>query len=362
MKINVILPSLGKGGAEKVHVALANKWADLGHKVTIYTIHSSSQDSENYTINSDITLISLSSKRLRNSLLKLRKTFNKERPNVTFVAMWPLSVIAIISWILSGKIGKLFVVEHTSFNLENAKQIMRTSLWKISLTMSLFYRFASGIICVSAGIKNSIKKIAYLKNSKIHTIYNGLELPNISKYYDNLETDNQKIIFLSIGRLSDDKDYITTLNALSLLKKSGLDFRYIVLGEGPNLISLKKLSNELNIQSEVEFMGHRKDIYKYIIQCDLFIHSSFFEGFSLAILEALSCGKNVVSTDTPHGPAEILANGKYGTLISIGDEKALADAIIHRLNNKIPAKDLISRAKEFSLDDASKRYLELTID
>ena len=49
-------------------------------------------------------------------------------------------------------------------------------------------------------------------------------------------------------------------------------------------------------------------------------------------------------------------------LISIGDEKALADAIIHRLNNKIPAKDLISRAKEFSLDDASKEYLELTID
>ena len=170
MKINIILPSLRKRRRRKVHVALANKWADLGHKVTIYTIHSSSQDSENYTINSDITLISLSSKRLRDSLLKLRKTFNKERPNVTFVAMWPLSVIAIISWILSGKIGKLFVVEHTSFNLENAKQIMRTSLWKISLTMYLFYRFASGIICVSAGIKTQLKDCVFKKFKNTYNI------------------------------------------------------------------------------------------------------------------------------------------------------------------------------------------------
>ena len=89
--------------------------------------------------------------------------------------MWPLTIISIISWIFSGRLGKLFLVEHTSFNERNAKNIMKTNLGKISLSMKIFYGFADGVVCVSKGVANSINKISYVNKRKIHTIYNGLQ-------------------------------------------------------------------------------------------------------------------------------------------------------------------------------------------
>ena len=80
----------------------------------------------------------------------------------------------------------------------------------------------------------------------------------------------------------------------------------------------------------------------------------------MAILEAISCGKNVVSTDTPHGPSEILDNGKFGSLVEVGNYEAMAEAIKFRIENPISPEVLIERSKKFSIDEASKQYLELT--
>ena len=73
MKILVILPTLGGGGAEKVHISLANRWADLGHKVTICSLLKSNQSP--FEINKKISIEYLNVKRIRNSFFKLKKIF-----------------------------------------------------------------------------------------------------------------------------------------------------------------------------------------------------------------------------------------------------------------------------------------------
>ena len=356
MKILVILPTLGGGGAEKVHILLANRWADLGHKVTICPLLKSNQSP--FEINKKISIEYLNVKRIRNSFFKLKKIFENLKPDATFAAMWPLTLISIFTWLTSGKIGKLFLVEHTSFSNQNAKKIMKTNLWKISLSMRLMYKFSSGVICVSNGVKESLKAISSVPPKKLHTIYNGINLPKIEEGSQRL--DEKKINILSIGRLSDDKDYITTLRSIKHLSKQDINVELKIIGEGPNFEDLKKEVQELGLEKNVTFLGFQKNISKFILKCDLLVHSSNFEGFSMAVLEAISFGKNVVSTDTPHGPSEILNNGEFGSLVRIGDYIEMADAIKYRIKNPISSKLLIERSKKFTLDQASKEYLELT--
>ena len=82
------------------------------------------------------------------------------------------------------------------------------------------------------------------------------------------------------------------------------------------------------------------------------------EGFPLVQLEALALGKKIVATDCPSGPAEILENGKWGLLVEVNNERALADAIIKALEQEsIPKDQLIQRGMVFSVENQFTHYL-----
>jgi glycosyltransferase involved in cell wall biosynthesis len=75
----------------------------------------------------------------------------------------------------------------------------------------------------------------------------------------------------------------------------------------------------------------------------------------------MACGCPVVSTDCPSGPDEILAGGRYGRLVPVGDDAALADAIAGTLDDRIDREALRKRAREFDVDSAVARYLEVLL-
>ena len=94
----------------------------------------------------------------------------------------------------------------------------------------------------------------------------------------------------------------------------------------------------------------------------MFVLSSKYEGFGNVIVEALATGVNVVSTDCPSGPAEILNDGEFGFLCPVGNPQLLSDAIVTALKNKKPAHDLINRAKDFSIEKIGQQYLNAAFD
>ena len=152
------------------------------------------------------------------------------------------------------------------------------------------------------------KKIKKLSSKKISNIY---------------EKNNLKLI--SVGRLTFQKDFLTLLKAIKICKKKNIEL--IILGKGNQLNELRNFCANNNISSKVKFLGYKTNPYKYINQADIFILTSIFEGSPNVLIEALYLNKFIISTDCPTGPREILENGKYGTLIKIGNFSSLAKEI-----------------------------------
>ena len=93
----------------------------------------------------------------------------------------------------------------------------------------------------------------------------------------------------------------------------------MILGEGPLRSQLKTQAEELNLSGRVEFAGALSDPFPIVMNSDLFVFSSRYEGFGNALCEAMVCGLPVISFGCPAGPPEIVRNGVDGVLMAAGD-------------------------------------------
>jgi glycosyltransferase involved in cell wall biosynthesis len=164
-------------------------------------------------------------------------------------------------------------------------------------------------------------------------------------------------VILAAGRLTAQKDYPTLMRAFASLRKNR-PAHLVILGEGEEHPRLQALAMELGIRADVDLPGFLDHPFPLMAHCQVLVLSSAWEGFGNVLVEALACGTQVVSTDCPSGPAEILEDGKYGRLVPVGDAVALAKAIEATLDRPYPVAMLRQRAQAFSSKDAVGQYLE----
>ena len=139
--------------------------------------------------------------------------------------------------------------------------------------------------------------------------------------------------------------------------------RLMIVGEGPAEGELRVLSNQLNIADRVEFMGTRRDIPALLSQMDVFVLPSLYEGFGIAILEAMAAGKPVIAT-TVGGIPEFVEHGHSGLLVSPGDSKTLAEAIkeviAHPEQAKIMGRNGQAHVrKHYAIESVVRRHEDL---
>jgi glycosyltransferase involved in cell wall biosynthesis len=170
---------------------------------------------------------------------------------------------------------------------------------------------------------------------------------------------NQKEVpvVLGVGRLVAQKDFHTLLRAFAIARKER-NMRLAILGEGEDRESLIKLAKELGIEFDFALLGFSNNPYAYMRRAGLFVLSSAWEGFGNVLAEAIALGTPAVSTNCPHGPSEILSDGKYGPLVPVGDPEKLACAILETLNKPLPSGTLAAGAERFTTEHVTKEYLE----
>jgi glycosyltransferase involved in cell wall biosynthesis len=151
-------------------------------------------------------------------------------------------------------------------------------------------------------------------------------------------------IVLMVARLEEAKDHDTLLAAIAELSQLGKNVRLRLAGEGPRRTALEELGRALKVSDIVEFLGARHDIPELLGESNIFVLASKTEGLSIALIEALSAGIPVISTDLP-SCREVLQDGRCGILVPLGDAHTLAQAIAKLLENQDLAQELIEQGK-----------------
>jgi glycosyltransferase involved in cell wall biosynthesis len=219
-----------------------------------------------------------------------------------------------------------------------------------------------GLIVVSRGVAEEFAAITRVRQDKVHVVYNPVIQPQLAQIA--LEPidhpwplDGGPPIILGVGRLTKEKDFSLLIRAFAQAK-AVRPCRLLIIGEGEERDRLVALAAELGVSDSVDLPGFQPNPMPYMQAARLLVLSSPAEGFGNVLVEALYCGTAVVSTDCPHGPREILAGGKYGRLVPVGDPKAMAAAILQTLTEEVDGDRLRVRAMEFSVEHSGDRYLE----
>jgi len=354
LKIAVLLPDLRVGGVEKMRLALAREWKHLGHEVIFIVL----RDTGGLLVDvrRDFIVQSLQAHRMRAAVWKLRGVLLAEKPHLLLVGMWPLTVIGIISAKLASLGTRVFVSEHISFKHTPE---LRTTVGKLLFwfTVTFLYRMTINVICVSEGVKSDLAIFAKPPAKKLRVIYNPAYVKGKNKNVRQTEKRSTFTI-LSVGSLKDQKDHRTLIRAFSYLVPLE-SFRLVLVGDGPERLELATLVHEQGLSTFIEFAGEQLDLAKYFLEADVFVLSSRYEGFANVIVEAMSYGLQVVSTDCEHGPREILNGGEYGRLVPVSDARAMAVAIQASLAKPFSVTSIKERASEYSPLTVANQYLKL---
>lgn len=207
---------------------------------------------------------------------------------------------------------------------------------------------ADKIIVPSHYLKNIVKQWG-INPDKIVVIYNAFEGANIietkKEIRDDLYLDN--VVITSAGRLVPWKGFGTLIAIIPNLIKKFPRIRLLIMGDGPQRKELEKLIKHGGLEDYVELLGDQKkeDLYKYIKASDVFVLNTGYEGLSHQLLEVLSIGTPIVTTNVGGNP-EIITNKINGLLIEYNNKKALEQAIERLITDYKLAGDFIREGKE----------------
>ena len=281
--------------------------------------------------------------------------------NINYIKLGKLSINLPISGFIKSRILSMFLFVLKIFPLyfllkrEKPDYLIIHLLTSIPLVLLLFFNFETRFILRISGLpqlnflrkflwKTTSKKISlvtcpsfetmdYIKKSKIfdenkiivlHDPIINNSLIFKKKNDPNINSKSfKKDYFLSIGRLTKQKNHKLLIDLFLHLKKSGKDFFLYILGEGEEEQFLRKKILKLNLQDRVFLLGFKKNIYPYIHSSRAIISPSLWEDPGAVMVEAAFCNRIVLSSNCKNGPKEFLMNNKAGYLFENNDLDSL---------------------------------------
>ncbi|WP_174493863.1 glycosyltransferase [Acinetobacter sp. Marseille-Q1623] len=221
---------------------------------------------------------------------------------------------------------------------------------------AIVYKNTDKIIAVSNGVRQDILNKFQCSEDKVVTIYNPvLENKHLVPKSTTTNFVNNSPKIIALGRLTRQKGFDILIQAM---QKVPQPWHLEIWGDGEEKENLQRLIDVLDLNTSITLKGSTNQPFNILRQADLFVLSSRFEGLPTVLIEAICCQCNIVSTDCPYGAAEILENGRWGTLVENENIQALANAITKNLNKKIHIAPnwLIQRAQPFTKEVAIDQW------
>lgn len=356
------IASLRGGGAERVFVLMANELASRGHDVTLFTWNA---EGPNAALRSPaVRLIDLgfaihgegySKADTLKGVVQGARLLRRLAPDAVFSAPEFANLLMAIALLLGGSRAKFFPSFHAAASHSSNRLGARLAGYLSSLVAAR----ATRAIAVSEGVGRDLATGSF-RRAKIAVINNPVPSTTARQartypWQAQLKAMGDGPVIATAGRLVPVKDHRTLLRAFAALRATR-PVRLVIFGEGPLEAELRAYAVETGFGRHVLFAGYVDDPAACYAAADLFVLSSTSEGFGNVLVEAMAAGVPVVSTDAPHGPREILGDGRFGALVPVGDATALAGAMADMLDRPTSPSILATRAADFEVGKIGDRY------
>ncbi len=323
MKLALVIPSLGGGGAERVMSALANAWVAHDHAVTLITLANSSQD--RYPLDAAVRRVALDvARHSGNPLAALAHNLQRVRPlHRVLRGLQPDAVVSfttrtnVLVLLAAGRLRRRVIVSE------------RTAPGPYALGMSWrqlqrwCYPHAGAVV---AQTRRGAAQLQARIGCAVEVIPNPVP-PGFGEPRPMAAPAGRARTLLAVGRLAPEKGFDVLIEAFARIADTCPDWNLAIAGEGRLRDTLTRLVAAHGLAARVTLPGFASDVRACLRTADLFVLSSRFEGFPNALLEAMAEGLACVSFDCETGPRELIEHAKSGWLVAPGDRAALADAL-----------------------------------
>lgn len=360
-KISLFIYSMAGGGAERV---VSNLLSELVNHYEVYLILMNNRIS--YKISHDVKIHYLeNSNPFENGILKFaklpflaikyKKFCDDVGIDIHFVWMNRPCYVAALARLFGDK-KPLVLNECSTPSVLYASNNLKSKISKFLLKW--LYPKADFIYPNSLGNLIDLRDNFGIEANKMKVLYNAIDLEDIqAKSNEPIEFKGE--FFLSVGRLDSGKNHELLIKAYAQLKNC--DKSLIILGDGVLRKKLEALIKELNLEDRVFLPGFDNNPYKYMSKCYAFVFVSLFEGFSNALIEALACGKLVITSEHKSGAKELIGENEWGYLVPVDNQEATQKAMQRAIDEpdfvKYYEKNAIIRAKEFNKKTIAKNLI-----
>lgn len=360
MPITCVISSLGCGGAERVMVDLTRRLAGLGYDITLLTLdagipdHFAPDPAVRRRRLPDSAIAScrwfdLPSQRRRTATL--RETILRERPRLVISFIDTVNISVLMALVGSGI--PVIAAEHTDPRCYAIG-------WRWSWLRRFWYPRAARVVMLTAET---------LRWAESHwPRWRARAIPNAVAPMDPVTPGPRPEFFgahtvVAMGRLGPEKGYDRLLLAFAALAGRFPEWKLVVFGEGAERAALENLIGAQGLAGRVELPGAVADPGRVLPHADLFVLSSRFEGFPMALAEAMACGLPAVAFDClSGGPADIVRHGVDGLLVPQGDVDALREAMARLMGDADERRRFAARAPEVAARFAPERVVGLWRD
>lgn len=345
MKILFLSNNLGGGGAERVLVNLVNHMADDGYDITLRVLSNTGINRQFLSPNVKYEYVFQKGFKGTNYLYLLphRWIYNKVVHGQHDVIVVYLH--GVLTRIVSYAPKTQKTVAYLHANMEKSP-FMRS--FKNQNAIQKCFSGYSRIISVSQDVQDSFIRMSGINDQRLKVLYNTFDVEGIlEKSNESILQSKDTVNICSVGKLEDVKGYLRLVNVIKTLHDEGIkDIRLTIVGEGPQRHELEQFIEGNRLEDNISLAGFDSNPYKYIAKSDLFVCSSYSEGFSSVVAESLILGVPVITTDCP-GMREMLGDNEYG-IITENSEEALYEGLKRLLSNLELLDHYKQKAKERS--------------
>jgi len=350
----LFLPSLAGGGAERVVVDLATTLAAAGHRVELVLADRSGPFLSD--VPASVPIVDLRAGRVAAALPALVRYLRGRRPHAMLATLEHANVVALLAARFAPGV-RVVVREANTAPLDLGSDGGRGRV--VGWLMRRLYPRAHRVVAVSEGVARAVRDGLGVPADNVVVIGNPVVTPRVLAGAGRAPAhpwfhDGGPPVVLGVGRLEPQKGFDVLLRAFAAAR-GRRPCRLLILGEGGRRPELEALAVDLGVVDAVAMPGFDPDPFPALASAGAFVLSSAWEGLPNVLIQAMALDTPAVATDCPSGPAEVTDGGRLGWLVPVGDEPAMADAIVAALAGDRRPMDATWRAR-YAPETIAARY------